>query len=241
MVLPWLFNKLQKQIGLITIWWWTRKHKYWNEKKECSVILLLIYKVAWSHSMAKHLSWLTLYQEEQTNRVKWCEIWILTWLNMAPFSKLLIFFQNKCILIAGSHSKAHSLQWGHNGRDSVSNQQPHDCLLNCLFRRRSKKTSKLRVIGLCVGNSPHKWPVTRKMFPFHDVIMSSYSTDRTINRSYHCAKPSIFVTIIVWMLSSKGICAISNDHCGVFNISDGSLKSSQEKECVKKCWWISLI
>ena len=25
---------------------------------------------------------------------------------------------------------------------------------NCLFRRRSKKTSKLRVTGLCVGNSP---------------------------------------------------------------------------------------
>ena len=29
-----------------------------------------------------------------------------------------------------------------------------DCLLNRLFRRRSKKTSKLRVIGLCEGNSP---------------------------------------------------------------------------------------
>ena len=28
------------------------------------------------------------------------------------------------------------------------------CLLNRLFRRRSKKTSKLRVTGLCVGNSP---------------------------------------------------------------------------------------
>ena len=27
-------------------------------------------------------------------------------------------------------------------------------LLNCLFGRRSKKTSKLRVTGLCVGNSP---------------------------------------------------------------------------------------
>ena len=63
-----------------------------------------------------------------------------------------------------------SLQWRHNGRDSVSNHQPHDCLLNRLFRRRSKKTSKLRVTGLCV-NSPHKWPVTRKMFPFDDVIM----------------------------------------------------------------------
>ena len=70
-----------------------------------------------------------------------------------------------------------SLQWRHNGRDSVSNQQPYYCLVNRLFRRISKKTSKLRVIGLCVGNSPgpvnspHKWSVTRKMFPFDDVIM----------------------------------------------------------------------
>ena len=48
----------------------------------------------------------------------------------------------------------HSLRWRHNGRDDVSNHQPHDCLLNRLFRRRSKKTSKLRVTGLCVGNSP---------------------------------------------------------------------------------------
>ena len=47
-----------------------------------------------------------------------------------------------------------TLRWRHNGRDSVSNLQPHDCLLNRLFRRRSKKTSMLRVIGLCVGNSP---------------------------------------------------------------------------------------
>ena len=43
------------------------------------------------------------------------------------------------------------LQWRHNGRDGVSNHQPHDCLLNRLFRCRSKKT-KLRVAGLCEGN-----------------------------------------------------------------------------------------
>ena len=43
-----------------------------------------------------------------------------------------------------------TLQWRHNGRDGVWNHQPHDCLL----RRRSKKTSKLRVTGLCSGNSP---------------------------------------------------------------------------------------
>ena len=47
-----------------------------------------------------------------------------------------------------------TLRWRHNDHDGVSNYQPHDCLLNRLFRRRSKKTSKLRVTGLCAGNSP---------------------------------------------------------------------------------------
>ena len=71
-----------------------------------------------------------------------------------------------------------SLWWRHNDHDSVSYHQPDECLLNRLFRRTSKKTSKLRVTGLCVGNSPgpvnspHKGPVTRKMFPFDDVMMS---------------------------------------------------------------------
>ena len=47
-----------------------------------------------------------------------------------------------------------SLQWRHNERDGVSNHTPHDCSLNRLFRRRSKKASKLRVTGLCADNSP---------------------------------------------------------------------------------------
>ena len=78
-----------------------------------------------------------------------------------------------------------TLQWRHNERDGISNHQPRDCLLNHLFRCRSKKTwklhdlktSKLPVTGLCEGNSPvtvefpNKGPVTRKMFPFDDVIM----------------------------------------------------------------------
>ena len=49
---------------------------------------------------------------------------------------------------------ADTLQWRHNGRGSVSNHQPHYRLLNRKFRRRSKKTSKLRVTRLCAGNSP---------------------------------------------------------------------------------------
>ena len=72
---------------------------------------------------------------------------------------------------------ARTLRWRHNGHDGVSNHQPHDCLLNRLLGCRLKKTSKLRVTGLCKGNSPvtgelpHKRPVTRKMFPFDDVTM----------------------------------------------------------------------
>ena len=46
------------------------------------------------------------------------------------------------------------LQWRHNGRDGISNHQSHHCLLNSLFRRRSKKIAKLHVTGLCAGNLP---------------------------------------------------------------------------------------
>ena len=62
-----------------------------------------------------------------------------------------------------------TLQWRHNECDGVSNHQHHDSLLNGLFKHRSKKTSKVRVTGPCVGNSPVT--VTLKMFPFDDVIM----------------------------------------------------------------------
>ena len=85
-------------------------------------------------------------------------------------------------IYAGTHrysiaTNTNPLHWRHYDHDGASNHQPHGCLLNRFFRCRSKKTSKLRVTGLCVGNSPgpvnspHKGPVTRKMFPFDDVIM----------------------------------------------------------------------
>ena len=47
-----------------------------------------------------------------------------------------------------------TLLWRQNGRDDVSNHQPHECLLNRLFRRRSNKTSKSALLALCEGNSP---------------------------------------------------------------------------------------
>ena len=68
-----------------------------------------------------------------------------------------------------------SLRWRHNEHDGVSNYQPHDYLLNRLFRCKWKII--FRVTGLFEGipnkpvDSPRKGPVTRKMFPFDDVIM----------------------------------------------------------------------
>ena len=44
-------------------------------------------------------------------------------------------------------------QWRHYGTDGVSNHRRYDCLLNRVFRRRSRKISKLRATGLCTWNS----------------------------------------------------------------------------------------
>ena len=103
-------------------------------------------------------------------------VWLWYTLTHAEYAQNSRFAVVCCVLPGEIFSNV-PLHWRHNDHDDVSNHQPHGCLLNRLFRRRSKKTSKLRVTGLCVGNSPgpvnspHKGPVTRKMFPFDDVIM----------------------------------------------------------------------
>ena len=108
----------------------------------------------------------------------------ITSLRLCYFLQLRIFQRHRGTNALESTSVRQLMAiygYSHNERDSVSNHQPHDCLLNRLFRRRSKKTSKLRVTGLCAGNhrwpvnSPHKWPVTLKIFLFDDVIMQTKS------------------------------------------------------------------
>ena len=66
-----------------------------------------------------------------------------------------------------------TLQWRHNERDGVSNHQPHDCLI---------KTSKLRVTGLWVGNSP----VTGE-FPAQMVSNAEYF--HLMTSSWECDNP----------------------------------------------------
>ena len=69
------------------------------------------------------------------------------------------------------------LQRRHGEPNDISHHQRLDCLLNRLFRRRSTKTSKLPVTGLCAGNSTvtGEFPAQRtsnaEIFSFDDVIM----------------------------------------------------------------------
>ena len=81
------------------------------------------------------------------------------------------------------------LQWRHNGRDRVSNHEPHDCLLNSLFRCRSGKTSKLRVTGLCARNSTGTGE-----FP---VQMASNAENVSIWWRHHSCIVAIFVSYVV--------------------------------------------
>ena len=84
--------------------------------------------------------------------------YVLIWRYGYWFTKL------KCPFIASIHTLYLSnmiyctrifhiaLQLRHNERESFANDWCLDCLPKRLFRRRSKKTSKLRVAGLCEGN-----------------------------------------------------------------------------------------
>ena len=94
-----------------------------------------------------------------------------------------------------------SLQWRHNSCDGVLNHHPYDCLLNRLFRRISKKTSKLRVTGLCEGNSPApgEFPAKRASNAEKVSIWWRHYVVISVSASHH--KSSIFRWVAVtWRL-----------------------------------------
>ena len=85
-------------------------------------------------------------------------------------SALLIQFQTHTLVKKRVHKTLYfqqTLQWRHNKRNGASNRRRLDCLLNRLLRRRWKKTSKLRVTGLCERNSPVTGEFTSRRTSFH--------------------------------------------------------------------------
>ena len=111
-----------------------------------------------------------------------------------------------------------TFQWRHNGCDGVSNHQPHHCLLNRLFRRRSKKTSKLHVTGLCAGNSPETGEFPAQMaskvenvfiwWCHHGNIVITVSADGLMSLTLKVRGPSLTRSIswllMPWLLASPG-------------------------------------
>ena len=69
------------------------------------------------------------------------------------------------------------LQWRHNGRNSVSDTSlmiVYSIVYSDADQRKHQSSASLafvRGIHRWPVHSPHKWPVTRKIFPFGDVVM----------------------------------------------------------------------
>ena len=78
-------------------------------------------------------------------------------------------------------------EWRHNVRDGVSNHQPHECLLNSFIQgadqrkyQRFASLAFVRGIHPWPVISPHKGPITRKMFPYDDIIMTGISVLKAV-------------------------------------------------------------
>ena len=119
-----------------------------------------------THICIIHPQWvkyhIALRESIASEKDVWTGFVLLNKVVLHMYLKIGIQLVRFCLIIIIDNIKK-SLQWRHNGCIDVSNHQPHDCLLNRLFRLRSKKTSKLPVTGLGGGNSPAtgEFPVQR--------------------------------------------------------------------------------
>ena len=115
----------------------------WSKLKLCSAN----HRVGYFSNLA--CDWLSIvwaYSEQETeNRPGRGRSWITGLAEISGFNCSRPEFG------ATRKQPSMSLQWHHNGRDGTWNHQPHHCLLDHLFMRRSKKIPKLCVTGLCVG------------------------------------------------------------------------------------------
>ena len=128
--------------------------------KLCTASVIEALYVTWYHTRPLHTEvWLT------TPFWLFLEAGIVEYAQTAPLLLCLSLFP---------------LQWRHNEHECVSNHKRFECLLKRLFRPRSKKHRSSASVAFAWGihrrpvNSPHKRSVTRKMFPFDDVIIYRY-------------------------------------------------------------------
>ena len=109
-------------------------------------------------------------------------------------------------------------------RDGVSNHQPHDCLLNRLFGRRSKKTSKLRYCSIFYS--------LYFMPDWNHLNVSKWLTDAHYQKSYYISDEPSFATVLqAW--SAKCLWVITK----AWPWSDKQTKGGYEKWRIYTRWY----
>ena len=96
----------------------------------------------------------------------------------------------------------YQLQWRHNGCDGISNHQHRHCLLNRLFRRRSKTTSTLHVTGLCAGNSPVTGELAAKMASYAENVSIWWRHHDWVfffHKSFQCLSIENSALVLWWL------------------------------------------
>ena len=98
-----------------------------------------------------------------------------------------------------------ALQWRHNGRGGVSNHRRLDCVPVCsdAYQRKHQSSSLLAYVRgthRWPVNSPHKRPVTLKMFPFDDVIIRYYGLICQMNPLWGYTPPRVR-KFSVWVMN----------------------------------------
>ena len=107
-----------------------------------------------------------------------------------------------------------SLHWRHNDHDGIWNHQPHGCLLNHLFRRRSKKHQSSASLALVRGIHRDRWiPRTKGQLRgkcFHLMTSSCNATrSKYDTKAGHCV---LFRTNKSYFIAREGLSAIILRH-----------------------------
>ena len=85
-----------------------------------------------------------------TRHFSWCQHCVFN-RDLGQIYSLYVILRTKSYCAVG---EVLSLGWRHNDLDDISSHRRLGCILKRLFRRRSKKLSKLRIPSLCDGHSP---------------------------------------------------------------------------------------
>ena len=123
-------------------------------------------------------------------RISW------SWVHLHDFKEFQAkYFHYNDVIMETMASQITSLTIVYSTVNSGADQRKHESSASLAFVR-----------GIHRGpvNSPHKWPVTRKMFPFDDFIMFKWNFSKTgDNLAPKCQFYGVFVKNYPWLRTSE--------------------------------------